>query len=1117
MSIDYRQQLGFDPQKGQNYVFPHEQIEAALQEKLERYSQSEITFAPIDERLQAYLDRLLGEKTTRLPASTIEVEHFGLARVLALPPGKDEYVNDLVGSYRLRQGVLHNPRNDKRTTKGVFHVVEGGLAIAADKKAVPVEAFAGLLRETFNAPADLMRLPYTSENPQPVGAWVSLYLRPLISPGVGHVAVEKRMETRLLVPGGLVSNIDFVESVFGNAGGAMTHDAALDVEHWSGHTGCIILAPHLTKLKKKNLGLPHIDAATDRQKRDGMCWSKDDELYNEGRAFKITARDESGVIFTIIADNYYGYCKKEIKTQISFATNLFGNCEEEHAGGALTFAAYDLGEDFRLNEVASEYDGSTFGQALKILGDQVELMPEGYAVDKQYNNILYVPENIRLSLRDQQAEWTDKDGKMHKLHLAPGVTYVLPSGYKVEMKKPGEGRRWRLIGTVPEPCFCHKPATVSGGGKSEISKPITDACITGPVFVMDFKNDMEQVDMLLNFDYSQIFKDLKRREKKSLPILDAHLSLGSVIRRFTPSQDYTDGYNDFLLSIPPHVIDVLLVIKRYYKPTWEADWRKRFSVDLVNGIPGHELKYQNQRVDATFLRVGYERDGSWRTLGVRKDFHPSFKVQMEDDITASTVLPASLFKGLGPADNATSLKFTGNCEYRLFQRPDDAIIRGYDKQTEKDMTQPGNFISNYQPISRAQAREIVEDVIRFDYFTKPMQEFLRTHAYSKDGPEYAACPAYPRIVDGAASKNTRYLQNRLDLMDIRGKYLTEMSLRLCRKLLPEEHLHTPVTIVVPGRRNNPPEKGAPALCAFNPIHYMELPELFMEFMSSMTGKSPSMVGAGSEGAMTKGAFNALLPILDMNAAYVSAVLTHCPTFITSTAYVGPHYKLEHDISLLIPEIFARMSPAERDPEYLIKNGYLERCRDFPYQNQHIRGSRLGWRITSQFERTFFCRVFNTPGVVLPPDMLRPELQDRDVYVDAIQTIVKTHAQVAQEYFEDGSIDLAVPPLKALLHVMAYGQYEGLREDDPAFRKLFDREEMLKSDWYAERLKAKQDVDIALWQRHIENLQLKIVKNPGSQEVIKKKIAYCGEQLKAVRSPAYLAGLRGTVGVTPRLR
>ena len=47
-----------------------------------------------------------------------------------------------------------------------------------------------------------------------------------------------------------------------------------------------------------------------------------------------------GVIVTIIADNYYGYCKKEVKTQISYAANLFGMCEEEHAGGAIAFPTY---------------------------------------------------------------------------------------------------------------------------------------------------------------------------------------------------------------------------------------------------------------------------------------------------------------------------------------------------------------------------------------------------------------------------------------------------------------------------------------------------------------------------------------------------------------------------------------------------------------------------------------------------------------------------------------------------------------------------------------------------------------------------------------------------------
>ncbi len=111
-----------------------------------------------------------------------------------------------------------------------------------------------------------------------------------------------------------MSNLDFVESIFGNAGDPYLpdNDARLDAEGWSGHTGCVILAPHLVSLKKKDLGIPNIKDANARQKREGMCWSSEDELYNDGGAFKITCGDKRGIIVTIIADNYYGYCKKEV-------------------------------------------------------------------------------------------------------------------------------------------------------------------------------------------------------------------------------------------------------------------------------------------------------------------------------------------------------------------------------------------------------------------------------------------------------------------------------------------------------------------------------------------------------------------------------------------------------------------------------------------------------------------------------------------------------------------------------------------------------------------------------------------------------------------------------------
>ena len=185
------------------------------------------------------------------------------------------------------------------------------------------------------------------------------------------------METRFFAPASLVSNLDFVESIFGNGGDPYLpeNDAALDVMHWTGHTGCVILAPYLPGIKKKSVGLPHYDEATERQQAEGMCWRDAEEEYNDGDAFKLVCRDLSGVMVTIIADNYYGYCKKEVKTQISFAANLSGLCEEEHAGGALAFPAYVLGQQF--------YAGRTvltkqvkFTEAMNWLAHRVELQPE---------------------------------------------------------------------------------------------------------------------------------------------------------------------------------------------------------------------------------------------------------------------------------------------------------------------------------------------------------------------------------------------------------------------------------------------------------------------------------------------------------------------------------------------------------------------------------------------------------------------------------------------------------------------------------------------------------------------------------------------------------------------
>src|SRR5665213_306714 len=865
-----------------------------------------------------------------------------------------------------------------------------------------------------------------------------------------------------------------------------------------------------------------------------MCWKKEDELYNNGHTFKLTCRDETGVIVTIIADNYFGYCKKEVKTQLSYAANLFGLAEEEHAGGALVFQSYDLGEEFS-GDMHVKRMGHSFEEMISIFGEIMELKPEGYAVDKKFPEIVYVHETAHFDLQAQKISWSNGTGD-HNIKLSPEKTYVRPSGYKIRMEKPAQNRSWRLVGAVAEGTFCHKPCTVSGGGKSEISKPITDAILTGPVFMSDLKKDFDHVEKLINRDYSNRFMDQAHIDRRM--VLSPERSLGSVIKLLTPDEhDYTPEYSAWLAGVPQHVKELVFVVKRYYKPEWGAAWRDHFSVDIINGTPGNELKCDNRKLVTTYLRVGFDAGGAWRTFGLRKDFHPAVKVQMEDDITASTVVPAGTLENLPEGtDKNLSLKFVQNCEQRLFQRPDEAIHRGYDKQTEHDFVQPENFFSNYEPLTPRDAQEMVEDALGFIQFTEPMQKFVRevaqasclcdpseegkteTHRQDAGATTYFVCTANPRLVDGRPTKNPRYLQKRPDLVRAGETYLAEISARLRRRVPPGKPLHTPVTAVLPGRRNNPPDIGLRALACYNPIHFFELPELFMEVICSMTGKSPSTTGAGSEGALTKGPFNALPPVIDLNNALVSFILTGHHAFVTAAGYVGPNLRVDHDVSLIVPEVWCRLSAKERDPQFLIANRFLEKCADFEHAGKKVLASRLGWRINARFVHAFFGRVFNHPHAVFTEAMLKPELQDKDIFADGMDNIVTTQKRVAKMYFDDGSIAQACPPLKALLHIMLNDEWEGKGLENPGVRKLFTRETLLASLWYAARLAAKQKVDRALWKRHVECLN-QFLRRPNYTDVAEKlniaeRLSAARKTLAAVESPDYPQKLTGTLGAEP---
>jgi len=287
----------------------------------------------------------------------------------------------------------------------------------------------------------------------------------------------------------------------------------------------------------------------------------------------------------------------------------------------------------------------------------------------------------------------------------------------------------------------------------------------------------------------------------------------------------------------------------------------------------------------------------------------------------------------------------------------------------------------------------------------------------------------------------------------------------------------------------------------------------MDFLTSLTGKSPSTTGFGSEGALTKGPFNALWPVVDANNALVSAMLTEYAGFTSAAGYLGPHCRVDHDVSMLVPEVWCRMSERERDPRFLLEHGYLEKVDDFEYAGRRVLASRLGYRVTQRFAEHFLGRVFQTPAAVFSEEMLRPEQQGLEPFIAGVEAIVETQTRVAKSYFEDGSVDAACPPLRALLHVMAHGNYQGMGIADPRLRALFSREALLESAWYEERLIVKQRRDVALLERQARTLH-DLAQSGHALVGLGELQSLVDTRLSRARSPGYLESLEGGLGADP---
>ena len=120
----------------------------------------------IDQRIESFLNSHFGDAPIdaplALPHPSLCLDRHGIGRLLSLPADGDHFSNELLSSYRVHNGVIHNPRADRRTTQGTFHVCEGGLPIPADKRAIPKAVFARLFQQACRPPAESLQLPYLS-------------------------------------------------------------------------------------------------------------------------------------------------------------------------------------------------------------------------------------------------------------------------------------------------------------------------------------------------------------------------------------------------------------------------------------------------------------------------------------------------------------------------------------------------------------------------------------------------------------------------------------------------------------------------------------------------------------------------------------------------------------------------------------------------------------------------------------------------------------------------------------------------------------------------------------------------------------------------------------------
>jgi uncharacterized protein len=593
-----------------------------------------------------------------------------------------------------RQGVLHNPASDRRTTEGVFHVAEGGLPIPGDKKAVPKETFAGCSPGAQSAP-DLLTLPFTGTSPDPgASMFVSLLLRPVVCPEVPGVSPGKIAWSPLLrarQPG---------------------QQPRLRREHLRQRRRSLP-AGQRRRPRRRALDRPHRlrdprpAPVTAHQEGRSACRTGPRHRAPAPRRHVLEADPSPNATTTAApsrspAATSRGCHRHADRRQLLRLLQEGGEDPDQLTPPTCsatprrsTPAAPRLPElrprrgvrAQTISAPASRRTPSRSGLALR--RDHGCLQPGGLRHRQALPGSSTSPGPAHGPPRPDASP--GPGGRTAAaIRLQPGkITYVQPNGYKVEMAEaPGACRPGASSAPPPEGTFCHKPCTVSGGGKSEISKSIS--------------SDLDRVQEIFDRDYTDRFRPAEHEDHDpSRKPLSPERSLGSVIKLLTPPQLHRRVQRlagiDPAAHPGPHLPDQALLQTRLGATTGAniSRWTRSTARPATSSRLARSAHHRH--LPARRLRPGRQV----AHLQGAQDFIAGEKIQMEDDISASVVVPAGRrMRPRGPGSRRASIKLVPQLRIPLFQRPDDAIIPGFDKQTEARLAQAGNFMANYEPLSR---------------------------------------------------------------------------------------------------------------------------------------------------------------------------------------------------------------------------------------------------------------------------------------------------------------------------------------------------------------------------------------------------------------------------------